>query len=375
MSLLEGLKKDKNFHLHVFYDDLNFENKFNGSNSFERIYINEHENIFQQIIRSGSTYFGIKSPLLGRYEKIKKMKMDLLISFGSNIGFQLGVPTISFIGDVMYRYFPNLSEYSRTGNLIRDISTRKLLKYSDCVVVDSNENARDLISFFNVKKEKLISIPMCAPPHIYEYANMPNEEVDRICNKYKLPEKFIFYPAQFWSHKNHKRLVKALHVLKIKYGTTVNAVFVGARWESYDGVIDLIKQLGMNEQIKCPGYIPEKDLVAIYKKAVALVFASFAEYTNLPVVEAMVLGTPVLCSNKFSMPEQLGGAGLLFDPFDVGDMAEKIYKIWNVKEIRFELKEKGLARAKELSAENFINNWKKVIYKTVGENYQRKSPA
>ncbi|MBI1937689.1 MAG: glycosyltransferase family 4 protein [Ignavibacteriales bacterium] len=368
MSLLEGLKKDKKFHLHVFYDDINFENKFNGTNSFERIYIGEHENIFPKIIRGGSTYFGIKSPLLGRYEKIKKMEMDLLISFGSNIGFQLEVPTISFIGDVMYRYYPNLPEYSRNGNLIRDISTRKLLKYSDYVVVDSNENAEDLISFFNVKADKLIPIPMCAPPHIYQYKNLPEKEVDEICDKYKLPENFIFYPAQFWSHKNHKRLVKAIHLLKIKYNTTVDAVFAGAEWQNYGNVVELINELGMNDQIKCLGYIPEKDLVALYKKAVALVFASFAEYTNLPVLEAMVLGTPVLCSNKFSMPQQLGCAGLLFDPFDVDDIAEKILEVWNDKEIRVELREKGFERTKELSVENFIGNWTKVILKTIEKN-------
>lgn len=368
LSLLEGLRVEKNFEVYVFYDDINFEEKFSGTNNLKRIYIDEHENIIPKMIRSSFTYFGLKTPFLGRYEKIRDLKMDLLISFGSNVGFQVGVPTISFIGDVMYRYYPNLSEYSFLGNLVRDISTKKLLKHSDYVVVDSIDSAQDLNSFFKVTMDKLIPIQMCAPPYIYKYKNLSEKEISRICDLYLLPDNFIFYPAQFWSHKNHERLIKALHLLKVKYHTIVNAVFVGAKWESYDNVIELINQLSMAEQIKCLGYVSEKDLVALYMKAVALVFASFAEYTNIPVVEAMVLGTPVLCSNKFSMPGQIGDAGVLFDPFDIEDMAEKILKVWLDKDIQAKLSRKGFLRAEELSDDNFNIAWKRLIIQALNKS-------
>jgi len=368
MSLLEGLKCEEEFDVFVFYDNIDFLEKIKESNGFNSIYIDEKENLFPKIIRGGLTYFEIRSHVLGRYEKIKDLKMDLLISFGSNVGFQIGIPTISFIGDVMYRYYPNLPEYSRFGNMIKNLSIKKLLQLSDHIVIDSNECAQDLVSFFNVDSEKLFPIPMCAPPHIYKFKNLSKKEINEVCDTYQLPEKFIFYPAQFWAHKNHRRLVKAIHLLKVKYHVLVNAVFVGAKWESYENVIDLISQLELSDQIKCLGYVSEKDLVALYKKSKALVFASFAEYTNLPVIEAMVLGTPVVCSNKFSMPQQLGGAGLLFDPFDIEDIAKKILNIWQNKELQTRMVKKGFERSNDLSAEKFNKAWKSIIIKTLKSN-------
>jgi glycosyltransferase involved in cell wall biosynthesis len=183
-------------------------------------------------------------------------------------------------------------------------------------------------------------------------------------NKYRIPDKYIFYPAQFWHHKNHSRLIQALDVLREKYHIEIPAVFVGSAWESADHVNNLIKELKMDAQILRLGYLEEREIVAIYKKATALVFASFADYTNIPVLEAMVLGTPVICSNVFSMPEQVGDAGLLFDPFNIEDIAEKIYTILSNASLRTELAAKGFKRAEYLSSENFVSQWKAVIQET-----------
>jgi glycosyltransferase involved in cell wall biosynthesis len=75
----------------------------------------------------------------------------------------------------------------------------------------------------------------------------------------------------------------------------------------------------------------------------------------------MMLGVPVLCSNLFSMPEQLGDAGLLFDPFNIDDMAEKIFKIWTNENLRTQLIQKGYARVRNLTEENYARQWERVI--------------
>ncbi len=84
----------------------------------------------------------------------------------------------------------------------------------------------------------------------------------------------------------------------------------------------------------------------------------------------MMLGVPVLCSNLFSMPEQLGEAGLLFDPFSIDDMAEKIYKIWTDEKLREHLIQKGYEGIKDLTEENYARQWERVIEDALSKNVQ-----
>jgi glycosyltransferase involved in cell wall biosynthesis len=91
------------------------------------------------------------------------------------------------------------------------------------------------------------------------------------------------------------------------------------------------------------------------------VFPSLIGPTNIPPLEAMVLGTPVVCSNLFSMPEQVGDAGLLFDPFNVEDMAEKIYQIWTDEDLRQNLIRKGYERIRNMTIENYAKQWENII--------------
>jgi glycosyltransferase involved in cell wall biosynthesis len=117
----------------------------------------------------------------------------------------------------------------------------------------------------------------------------------------------------------------------------------------------------MSNQIVHLGYVTDVEMVALYKKSVALVYPTLYGPTNIPPSEAMMLGVPVLCSNLFSMPEQLGDAGLLFDPFNIDDMAEKIFKIWTNENLRTQLIQKGYARVRNLTEENYARQWERVI--------------
>ena len=374
MSLIEGLRDSTDFEIFVFYDDPTFQKFCFDSPYYKWVLLPEHESLLSKIVRRLSAFMGIRSPLLGRYGVLHDCEIDLLISFESLVGINLNIPFLTFIGDAMYKYYPGLPEYTLKKRVIRDMTARKLLKYSVLTVVDSEKSREDLIRFYGAKAEKIRPIPLCAPPHIYKYRDLEECEIQEVMNKYHLPERFIFYPAQFWHHKNHLRLIQSLALLHKEYGVKIPAVFSGAAWQSFDGVTDLVKELGMGDLIYCPGYLEEREIVALYKKASALVFASFADYTNIPVTEAMVLGTPVLCSNLFAMPEQLGGAGLLFDPFNVEDMAGKIYSIWTDKALRDRLTAKGYQRAVDLSPQNFARRWKNLIEEAAQNKAERPVP-
>ena len=182
-----------------------------------------------------------------------------------------------------------------------------------------------------------------------------------ILAKYNLPERFLFYPAHFWYHKNHERLINALKHIKQNFRVTIPLVIVGSPKESFKKVINLIRKLNMEKQIINLGYVLDTEIVSLYKKAVALVFPSLFGPTNIPPLEAMLLGTPIACSNLFSMPEQIGDAGLLFDPFNMEDIAEKIYRVWIDQNLREELIKRGYERVKNVTLENYARKWEKII--------------
>ena len=127
----------------------------------------------------------------------------------------------------------------------------------------------------------------------------------------------------------------------------------------------------MEKQVFILGYLSEKEIVALYKTSIALVYPSLIGPTNIPILEAMVLGTPVLCSNLFSMPDQTGDAGLLFDPFNVNDMVEKIHRIWVDENLRQELIQKGYKKVKNMTLENFAMQWEKIIEEALQFNNKR----
>jgi len=194
---------------------------------------------------------------------------------------------------------------------------------------------------------------------------MAKEEAERMLKKYRLPEKFIFYPAQFWHHKNHKRLILALEKIKKEKRVEVPLVLTGGFSSSYKEVfkeaMNLIKELKMEKQIIYLGYVSELEMVALYKKSLFLVFPTLIGPTSIPPLEAQTLGAPVLCSNLFDMPRQLGEGALYFNPFDVDDMKEKIWQAWRNSSLRERLKEKGKLNAQNYSSEKFAFLWEKAI--------------
>jgi len=88
---------------------------------------------------------------------------------------------------------------------------------------------------------------------------------------------------------------------------------------------------------------------------------------SMPIWEAFYLGVPVLSSNVCALPEQVGDAGLLFDPYNIDDIADKIYKIWIDEKLRAELVKKGYDRIKNLTLENYAKQWENIIEGALNE--------
>lgn len=373
MSIIDGLASfTSDFDFTVFHyaeENHNFFPKTNKKSIDYKIIPNNSVGALKKMFHFLGIFWGIKGFIIKSLDHIlNDAQIDILIvptPFVFDI--PLSVPYIVSIPDYMDKYYPNLPDYPLKTRIIRDIVYSYYCSNSILAIADSISGMNDIHKFSKIKEGKIRVIPYIPPNYVLDYEDMGKEEVEKLVNSYNLPEKFIFYPAQFWYQKNHVRLLQALHMIKQKYDLIIPLVLIGnAKGNKiyqrvHNELFKMAEKLGITSQVIYLGYMNQKETVALYKKSVALVFPTLIGPTSIPPLEAMVLGTPILCSNLFSMPDQIGDAGVFFNPFDISDMAEKIHKVWINEDLRKLLVSNGYKKAANLSMVDYAGQWKKVI--------------
>jgi glycosyltransferase involved in cell wall biosynthesis len=295
------------------------------------------------------------------YSAVYRSQVDVIVCTASDsLGYEVAIPTISIIHDLMHRYEPAFPEVGSAG-IVRERERvfRSMCRFCRVLLVDSQLGKQQVIeSYGDVLHANVMVLPFLPASYILNHDT--KRDYSSVREKYSLPEQYIFYPAQFWEHKNHRRLVEAIKLLQQR-GIAVNAVFAGSANNSYASVMQLIDELGLRERIRVLGYVPDDDIVGLYKSARALVMPTFFGPTNIPPLEAFFLGVPVACSNIYAMPEQVGDAALLFDPRSVGDIAEKVDRLWTDAHLRNELVKRGYDRARDMTIEKYARHWEMII--------------
>ena len=150
-----------------------------------------------------------------------------------------------------------------------------------------------------------------------------------------MPKKFIFYPAQCWFHKNHIKLVEAFKIISNKYDD-IHLILTGSQLKNYHNLMHQIDKLNLCSKVKHLGYIDYKDLPYLYKMSDFLVMPSLFESVSIPIYEAFALEVPVCSSNVVALPEQVGDAGILFNPHDTDDIALKMLSYIENEDLRKE---------------------------------------
>ena len=124
----------------------------------------------------------------------------------------------------------------------------------------------------------------------------------------------------------------------------------------------MIKEYRLQKKIYILGYINQKDIFTFYKKASVMSFVSFSGPTNIPPLESMFLGCPLVCSNVYGMTEQVGSGGLLIDPKSEQDIAKKISKIFKDKQLRKKIVENGFKQYSKFNNSKFNKNFEKYLF-------------
>lgn len=282
---------------------------------------------------------------------------DLWIAQTSEIGGRLlGLSTVTPIFDLMHRFYPELPE------IAAEYQNREKLYRCECrqaamILVDSATGFEHTVRFYGKTTRNLAAkiriLPFIPPDYIYKRAEQPVPPE-------QIFEKYIFYPAQFWTHKNHERLIHALKAVR-ESGLDIHLVLSGSEQGNRQPIEALITALHLDRQVKILGYVTNEEMVYLYKNARALIMPSLFGPTNIPPLEAFALGCPVAVSNLFGMPEQVGDAALLFDPLSEADIAQCLKALWTDDGLCCQLAHRGTLKAQAWGQEQFTQMLLKYI--------------
>lgn len=304
-------------------------------------------------------------------EAFKNATLNLLIyPTPFTYDFVRGIPSIAYLPNMMHRYYPRFPEFPFRERITRDIVYKYYARKAVIYASDSRQGIEDIHKFLHVPLNKGRVIPFIPAGYIYKHRGMTIGEIKSTLKKYNLPKKFIFYPAQFWHHKNHLRLIRALQIIKKKYNTDINLVLAGNADGKYKETAQLAfseaEKLGVAPQITHLGYVSDIEMVALYKKSLALVNPSLLGPTGIPFVEAIVLGTPIIGPDIWEVPKTVGKVGILFNPFSPKDMAEKICMAWQDADLRKKLTREARLLSQNITPQNHAKQWQEVIEEALG---------
>lgn len=261
---------------------------------------------------------------------LKKNNIDL-IYFISPSWLSLATEEFNFIftvWDLCHRDFMEFPEV----HTHRDFEKRenlytKVLPKAVKIITESDLGRSNIIRRYNIDETRVISLPMVPSNSV----NISKEECDHnyidINKKYGIDGEYIFYPAQFWAHKNHIYILEGLKILDEKYNIKLNAVFSGSDYGNLKFISKKAKEFELEERIFYIGFVANEEIPSLYKQALALVMPTYFGPTNIPPLEAFKLKCPVLYSDLPGLKEQVQDAALLLDLTKPESLAVNLLKI------------------------------------------------
>ena len=142
-------------------------------------------------------------------------------------------------------------------------------------------------------------------------------------------------------------------------------VLAGTKYNGYEETVDLIRRKNLQGQVHILGYVSDDTMKYLYSNARAMIMPSFFGPTNIPPLEAMALGCPCAVSNVYAMPDEIGDAGLIFNPNHVNDIADVIEKLWTDDALCRNLAQRGKNQVKKFSQEQFNKRFQKAAEETL----------
>mgnify|MGYP000406744546 CR=1 FL=1 len=289
-----------------------------------------------------------------------------LIYFTSPTSLSIDLERLNYIfpvWDICHRDNPEFPEVRDDREFERrDTLYSSTLTKAVAVLVDSEISKKNVIRCYGVNEERAHVIPFApAISSQISEAEYKSDYID-IKFKYEIETDYVFYPAQFWSHKNHIYLLHGLKVLEENYNIRISAIFTGSNaGGNLEHVKKVAQDIGLSERIRYAGFVPNEEVPYLYKQAIALVMPTYFGPTNLPPLEAFHLGVPVLYPDKHGLREQVGNAALLMDLHNPASMAGHLANLLTDEKLRNDLVKNGKERVSLLNDKDRLKTLVNII--------------
>jgi glycosyltransferase involved in cell wall biosynthesis len=296
--------------------------------------------------------FGDKRKVQTRLEQLARAAGVEFLWFVGAEALQTDIPYMAIVWDLQHRLQPWFPEVSTQGTWRhREAFYSEYLRRATIIIAGTDAGRLEIERFYQVTSDRIQILPHPTPAFAL---HAKPSDTDAVKRKFGLRNDYVFYPAQFWSHKNHVNLLLALSRLKEEYELDLTAVFAGSDKGNREYVKQFASQLQPSIQTSFLGFVPLEDLVALYRGALALTYVTLFGPENLPPLEAFALGCPVIASEVSGAREQLGDAALLVDAREPAAIADAVKRLYDDHELRRTLIDRGHVRAESWTAKEFV---------------------
>jgi glycosyltransferase involved in cell wall biosynthesis len=252
-------------------------------------------------------------------------------------------PVVATIHDLSFEHLPET--FKRRSRFQLRFTVRRTARRAAQVITSSDYSRRDIVKTYGIPQERVSVTPLAASPCFAPVTDAG--EVKRVLARYGIEGDYILAVGSIQPRKNLVRLLAAYaHLRRTRAGGRLpRLVLAGKRAWLYNETLRAVESYELHNFVTFTGYVSEADLPALYTGALCFVYPSYFEGFGLPPLEAMQCGTPVIAGERTSLPEVLGEAGILVDPFDEYALADAIARVIDDAGLRATMRHEGLERA------------------------------
>jgi len=266
-------------------------------------------------------------------------------------------PVVTTIHDLAFEHLPET--FNRRSWMQLRLTVRQTARRAAHIITVSEYSRSDISRTYGIAPQRITVTPEAAPPSLLPVTN--ETELGRVRESYGIQKNYILSLCSIQPRKNLVRLIEAYSSLRgLRPEVKLPQLVLAGKRGWLDGeIFRAAERNALGDDLLFTGYVPERDLAGLYSGAVCFVYPSYFEGFGLPVVEAMQCGVPVIAGDRTSLPEVIGEAGLLFDPFDTQALVKALTQVLDDSEYRASLRAKGLEKAREF-------NWQTTARQTLG---------
>ena len=252
------------------------------------------------------------------------------------------------IHDMVYKAFPETM--NRKTKILLNLGMKKSMKRADVVVTDSQFSKTEIVKYFPQYENKIEVVPCGVDCNVFKPVQ-DKSIIEKVKANHNIKGKYFLYLGTLEPRKNLTRLVKAYEILTKRKEDCPLLVLAGGKGWLYDEIFEQVNKSGLGDKVIFTQYIPSEEICPLMNGAEAFVFPSLYEGFGMPPLEAMACGTPVIVSSSASLPEVVGDCGIIVDAYSEESIADAMEKIADNQELKKQLSEKGIVRAREFSWE------------------------